>query len=388
MHRRLAYLDNIKVLLVVGVIALHAAITYGFSGAWYLESYDELPDALLTPLTVVLAIGALFGLGLFFLIAGALTGPSLDRHGPGPFARERLLRLGLPIVAYTLLVSPFMEYADHRVNEDGRQALLPFLSEQVRGFAPGPTWFLQALLLFSLAYAAIVALRPGPLRQPPQQPGGLGGRLVIAVVVAIAVTSFAAHLVFPLGTQQFHVQLGAFPQYVILFSLGVAAGRRGWLETLDPRLVRRCAIAAVVAALVVPLALLVGGFFESDAAEDRFMGGWHWQAAGLSATEGVLSTCVSLWAVDRFRRRHDVLTPLTRRMAPAAYGAFLLHPPVLVVLALAIGVLPLPATVQFAVVLVGGVAGSFWLAALAGRVRPLARLVGSAPPRSAAVVRR
>jgi hypothetical protein len=31
-----------------------------------------------------------------------------------------------------------------------------------------------------------------------------------------------------------------FPQYVILFSVGAAAGRRGWLKMLSPRLVRRC----------------------------------------------------------------------------------------------------------------------------------------------------
>lgn len=34
MKQRLAYLDNLKVLLVVGVIALHTAITYGFDGSW------------------------------------------------------------------------------------------------------------------------------------------------------------------------------------------------------------------------------------------------------------------------------------------------------------------------------------------------------------------
>jgi surface polysaccharide O-acyltransferase-like enzyme len=38
MNRRLAYLDNLKVLLVVGVIAVHSAVTYGFDGTWYLES--------------------------------------------------------------------------------------------------------------------------------------------------------------------------------------------------------------------------------------------------------------------------------------------------------------------------------------------------------------
>jgi glucan biosynthesis protein C len=70
MKQRLAYLDNLKILLVVGVIALHTAITYGFDGSWYLESYDEMGSAVVEALTVVLGTGWLFGLGLFFLIAG------------------------------------------------------------------------------------------------------------------------------------------------------------------------------------------------------------------------------------------------------------------------------------------------------------------------------
>ena len=87
--QRLAYLDNLKTLLVVGVIALHAAIT--FDGSWYLESYDEMSSAVVDVLTIVLGTGWLFGLGLFFLIAGRLTGPSLDRKGPPALRRGTVL---------------------------------------------------------------------------------------------------------------------------------------------------------------------------------------------------------------------------------------------------------------------------------------------------------
>ena len=64
-------------------------------------------------------------------------------------------------------------------------------------------------------------------------------------------------------------------------------------------------------------------------------------------------------------------------MAPAAYGAFIVHPPVLVGLALAIQRAPVPAELKFICVLAGGVVGSFGLAALAARVRPIARIIGS-----------
>ena len=113
--------------------------------------------------------------------------------------------------------------------------------------------------------------------------------------------------------------------------------------------------------------------------EDRFAGGWHWQAGAASLTEGVLATCVSLWAIAYFRDRHNHLRPLGRRMAPAAYAAFIVHPPVIVALALAIQSAPVPAELKFICVLAGGVAGSFGLAALAARVRPIARIIGTGP---------
>ena len=154
------------------------------------------------------------------------------------------------------------------------------------------------------------------------------------MAVAIAACAFAVHLLFPIGSEQIHLQLAMFPQYIVLFSLGCAAGRRGWLETIDPRLQRRLGIAGAAAAAAFPLVLWAGGFFESDAGEDRFAGGLHWQALAGALLEGVLATCLCLWAVSHFRR-HEARyhRPLVRRMAPSAYGAFVVHPPILVGLA-------------------------------------------------------
>jgi glucan biosynthesis protein C len=365
MSSRLAYLDAIKVVLVVGVIAMHSAITYGLDGSWYLESYDEMSGAVVGLVTAVLGVGWLFGLGLFFLIAGRLSVPSLRHRGPRGFAKGRLIRLGIPLAAFTLLVSPVLEYVSYRQNDHGSMALWPFVREQVWHFAPGPTWFLEALLVFSLGYALWRGLRRHA--RPPAW-RRLRGREVAGAALAIAATAFAVRLAFPVGSEQFHLQLAMFPQYVILFSLGAAAGRRGWLETVSPRLQRRLGLAGALAVVAIPAILLAGGFFDGGAAEDRFGGGWHWQAAAAALVEGVIATCLSLWAVGHVRDHEaSYFRPLVRRMAPAAYGAFIVHPPVLVGLALAVQPLPVPAELKFATVLSAGVAGSFGLTALARR---------------------
>ena len=366
MSSRLAYLDALKVVLVVGVIAMHTAITYGLDGSWYLESYDEMSGAVVALVTSVLGVGWLFGLGLFFLVAGRMSAPSLQRRGPGGFAKARLVRLGIPLAGFTLLVSPVLEYVSYRENDHGGMALWPFAREQVWHLAPGPTWFLEALLVFSLGYALLRRLRRDA--RPPVW-RRLRGREVAAAALAIAATAFAVRLAFPVGSEQFHLQLAMFPQYVVLFSLGAAAGRRGWLETISPRFQRRLGLAGAIAILALPALLLAGGFFDGGAAEDRFGGGWHWQAAAAALAEGVIATCLSLWAVGH-ARRHEAryFRPLMRRMSPSAYGAFVVHPPVLVGLAFAVQPMPVPAELKFAAVLLAGVAGSFGLTALARRV--------------------
>lgn len=48
---------------------------------------------------------ALFMIPVLFLVAGLLTPPSLQRKGPGRFACDRLLRLGVPFALFTFLLS-------------------------------------------------------------------------------------------------------------------------------------------------------------------------------------------------------------------------------------------------------------------------------------------
>jgi len=55
-------------------------------------------------------IGGAFALGPLFLLAGWFSARSLARRGPGGFARSRLLRLGVPLAVYVLLIDPLSAY--------------------------------------------------------------------------------------------------------------------------------------------------------------------------------------------------------------------------------------------------------------------------------------
>jgi hypothetical protein len=115
-----------------------------------------------------------------------------------------------------------------------------------------------------------------------------------------------------------------------------AAGRRGWLETLTPELRRRCGVVGLAGILALPVLLLAGGFTESDAKQDLYAGGWHWQAAGTSLVEATLAATLPLFLIGWFREHWTRQGLLLRGMATAAYGAFIIQPAGDVGLALAL----------------------------------------------------
>src|SRR6478672_2191194 len=106
---RLPAIDNLKVLLIAAVVVIHAVMGYAaFFDGWPYSAVQEvhLPDAAVIVAFALFAPVGLFMMALLFLVAGLLTAPSLDRKGPRRFARDRLLRLGIPFAAFVLLLWP------------------------------------------------------------------------------------------------------------------------------------------------------------------------------------------------------------------------------------------------------------------------------------------
>ena len=127
---------------------------------------------------------------------------------------------------------------------------------------------------------------------------------------------------------------------------------------------RGCGIVGLIAVVALPVLLLAGGFTEGDAERDLYAGGWHWQAAGTSIVEASLAATLPLFLIGWFRDHWTRQGALLKQMAVAAYGAFIIHPPVLVGLAFAVQQLAVPAELKLLTVLVAGVAASFGLPAL------------------------
>ena len=150
---RMAYIDVVRFVLIAMVIMVHAAVTYGSAGSWtYVDSKstNEMTSALLT---FFVMYSQSFFMSLFFFFAGFFTPGSFDKKGTLKFWKDRIVHLGIPMVLYTFFLSRIPNYMDDVVN-NGETA--SFWQYSVRTFISdadeGPTWFLFALLAFTIVY--------------------------------------------------------------------------------------------------------------------------------------------------------------------------------------------------------------------------------------------
>lgn len=157
-----------------------------------------------------------------------------------------------------------------------------------------------------------------------------------------------------------------------LFAFGALAGERGWLEPMPDWLRRTCgraSVAGVVGLLFVVAAIGLAGD------EDAFLGGWHLEAPAEPIAEATIAVAMSLWLIGWFVRRWNYNGPLARSLGRASFAAYILHPPVVVLLSAALSSVTIVIEIKFLMVAVLGVATSFTVGWLMTRIRPLARVI-------------
>jgi peptidoglycan/LPS O-acetylase OafA/YrhL len=269
----------------------------------------------------------------------------VERKGYARFLSDRFLRLGLPLLAFGLILGPLtagMVYWSEgaapaagghgAANGNGFSSTLAWLRDH-RQFVTGPLWFVQALLMFSLAYCAWRAWFGASLTnaERARRPiPGYGWWLLSALGVGAA--ALAIRQVVPVGVNVLGMQLGYFASYIFLFCLGIAAWRYDWLRQLKWQDARPWIIILPVAWLSWPA-----------------VGGLSWSAIFYAFWEPFIAWgLIAAWllAFRRYMNRPSAIwTWLNRR----SYAVYIVHPVVLVGISLLLGGWAASALVKFAV---------------------------------------
>lgn len=368
---RLYFADNLRVFLTVLVVLHHLTLTYAVVAPWYYVEYRGNGLGTLLGLGFVLLNQAYF-MGLFFFLAGYFTPGAYDKKGGGAFVRGRLLRLGVPLVGFLVLVQPVAGLG-------GVFAKLPPgwdppppggpLDALVGLLGAGPLWFVEVLLLLALGYVGWRAVSARARRGVPAPLVGdaAGGppryRTVGLFVLALAAATWVTRLVMPIG---FTVPVLSWPtpaylpQYVSFFAVGVLAYRRNWLHHLTDRMGRVGLLAAVGASVVLlPVVLLD---------TDGMGGGVNVSAAAYALWDSTLAVGWSMFLLTFFRRRLNAQGRLRRFAADHAFAVYVLHAAVITWLAVALRGVQLNPMVKFALVAPVAVVACFAVAYLVRRI--------------------
>jgi len=372
---RAYYLDNLRIYLTTLVILHHASLGYGGAGDWYggslLDPTVDAASAMLLP--IFNGINQSYFMSAFFLLAGYFTPRSLDRKGPVQFLKDRLIRLGIPIAVYTTILANVNDYlVDVCIRGNpGRIRMM---------YAPGHLWFLQALLLFAIIYAAFRAItntEPAGKSTRRYQTGFPPDAALFLCITVLTILTFAVRLAYPVGVWFLAVQPGHFVHYICCFFAGIMAYRGDWFGHLSRATARRWGIMALVAVpFLAVIGALGGGLNEPEQFMVKLFGGLHWQAFAYAAWESFLMVGVIVFLLYLFREKLRGTRPILRTMAVNVYTVYIIHATILITLQILFLPVRMPTIAKFAIVSLITVPVCFFLSSAIRKIPRAKRVLG------------
>ncbi|HTE02070.1 MAG TPA: acyltransferase [Mucilaginibacter sp.] len=282
--KKIFYIDHLKVTLTVLVILHHCFVTYGAPGGWYYFQKTTLVAAKI-PMTLFVSVNQSFFMGFFFFLSAYFIGPSFEKKGAARFVTDRLLRLGIPLIFYSLILGPAMNYLVYYFGHGHRITLAQYLGGYDDWIDFGVLWFVAALLLFTLLYALVRVI----LKRFPQKKFRAPNALTIVLFAAgVGMVSFLVRLIFPVGwvLRPVGFQLGHFSQYIALFILGLIASKSNWLNTISDKTGKRLGSLACWLLLFFPVFFIIEKMTHMDGS--WWGGGIHFQALLYAVWEQVI----------------------------------------------------------------------------------------------------
>lgn len=334
-------LDWVRIIGMAAVFVHHVAMYFN-TWPWHAKNGELTPA--FEPLNLVFLT---WNMPLFFLISGFAAKAALQRRGATGFVKERLLRLGVPLLVAVFLLSPHQVYSERVTYGRFSGTFLDFLPRYFHGWyyvTPEGNfawmglhlWYVLVLLVFAVVTLPLVLRTragrlPGPLDRLFQRAAPAGVLLLLPLLILAlqgilyALGWDAGHSGWPFGVYLAHYLLGFHLLSADGFRAGVRrAGRIAW---------------AGVAATLVPVAFIpeptaFGGAFVTWHLA-RTCHGWWWMV-GL------------LYLGDRHLNRQS---PALAYCHEALLPFYILHQPVIVALGFALRAVPIPVAVKFPLLL-------------------------------------
>jgi len=330
--KRLLYIDNLRIFLIALVILHHLLITYGAPGGWYYNE-SQVDGPAILPYAMFVATNQSFFMAMFFMISAFFMVPSFKRKGAKIFVKDRLIRLGIPLVVFYFLLNPITNFTIRKMRDGIDMNFFQYWWE-VKAFGFGPMWFVEALLYFTLLYVAFQYLRK-PKKEKIRQISFPDTRNIILLAVLLGLLTFVVRIWLPVGwvLDPLGLQFPHFVQYIALFVIGIIAYQNNWFNQITFKQgIRWFWFAQIFIIIVFPLLFVLGGAAEKGV--DHFMGGFTWQSLSYAIWEQLTGLALIIGLSGIFKKWINRQGKITKSLSASAYTAYIIHTPLLVYLTL------------------------------------------------------
>jgi len=342
---RLLYIDNLRIFLTALVVVHHLIVAYGgFSGRWYYNDPGVIDSFSWYLMTFVALLNQSFFMGFFFLLSTYFSPGSYDRKGARVYITSRLLRLGIPVLCYIVVINPVLSYIAWSQNafEGSFIAFIPQYLFHYSGFDVGVLWFAAALLLFSVAYwlwcllsNAVQKENSGLEKVRRRQIPCPNNKSIFCFCLLLGLLTFIDRtfilrnwILIRLGMPGGH-----FVQYVALAVIGILTYRNRWLQLLTKKQGQFWAWIAACLILLLPMILIGAGVPDGLFSPYGANGGWGWRSLLVFALwEQFACVSIIITLLMVFRGKFNYQTRLIRLMARNTYAVYVIHTPVVTLL--------------------------------------------------------
>jgi len=345
---RFEYLDNLRSLVIILVITIHSAVTYsGFGGWYYVEgSPEKLSIFGMVFFGFLQSFLQAWTMGLLFFISAYFATKALAKRGPFNFIKERLFRLGLPLLLYIFIISPIIIYVLLRFYFENNflENYIQFIVNFRWLGATGPLWFVQVLLIFCIIYAVLKKCLSYTIKIQD-----IGSKNIVFTILLTTIIAFLVRLVFPVGSSYLNLQFSYFTSYIVMFVAGILVGENNLLEKItDGKNIKWIKITLIIGIPLWFMVMLLGGALEGHR---YFDGGFYWQSFAFALWESLTAIGFSIGLIAFFKEKVTVKNRFSGLMKDNAFGIYFFHAPILVIVSLSLKHFVFDPILKFIVVL-------------------------------------
>jgi surface polysaccharide O-acyltransferase-like enzyme len=350
---RLAWIDNLRITVIVLVVILHAAVTYSGLGGWYYKENESVDMYSTIFFAFYLTFTQAYFMSLLFLVSGYFTQRSLLKKGTARFLLGRFHRLGIPLLIFIFVIQPVavrLAFPDLDIVDWYIGGILEF---RFPGWT-GPLWFVAALLIFTLLYLFIFKFFIKRAFSVKLRITNLNVAILITVITVFA---FLLRLVYPIGTDFYNLQFGFFSAYIIMFAMGILVFASGLFEQVTFREGKKWLLISLGLGIPSWFSITIfGGPMEGNMLIE---GGMNWPAFFYALWESFFCVTFIIALVGLYKYRLNKSGKFQKILSDNAFGVFVFHAPVLIAISMMLKNLEWHPVVKFLLVACLAVTASF-----------------------------